>query len=99
MPTTNPAPSGPLRTGPERSAVRHVVIDNPHCLHDDLARAVEQVRNAAAPGDTRGILLTRRSRSLFTVEASADVPYGTTLERDRWHRGDVPESDQAAPVA
>lgn len=65
--------------------VLHVVAENPHALQDQLDGAVEQIR-ATGAGDRRGILITRRSRSLFTVEASAEVDYGTTLDRDRWHR-------------
>lgn len=98
MPAIVSASSGPRSTAPQTPCVLNVVIENPQYMQDDLARAVEQVRGAAPSGDRRGILLTRRGRSLFTVEASPDVPYGTTLERDRWHRRDVPDSDQAAPA-
>ncbi|MDQ6752915.1 MAG: hypothetical protein M3017_05780 [Actinomycetota bacterium] len=66
--------------------ILHVVAETPKSLQDGLDRAVEQIREAAAAEDRRGILITRRSRSLFTVEASTDVPRGTTLEKDRWHR-------------
>lgn len=98
MPAIVSVPSGLLSTAPQTPFVLHVVVEDPQCIQDDLARAVEQVRGAVTPGDRSGILLTRRGRSLFTVEASPDVPYGTTLERDRWHRRDVPGSDQAAPA-
>lgn len=66
--------------------VLQVVAEDPTSLQDDLNRAVEQIRETAVPGDRRGILVTRRSRSLFTVEASTEVPQGTILERDRWQR-------------
>ncbi|ABK05552.1 hypothetical protein ACQQCD_06510 [Pseudarthrobacter sp. J1763] len=98
MTTANPAPGGPLSTAPDSPAVRVVVVENPHCLQEDLAVAVKQVRDTAESGDRRGILMTRLGQSLFTVEASPDVPYGTTLERDLWRRRAVPGSDQAAPV-
>lgn len=76
-----------------------VVAENPASLQDSLDRAVEQIRAAAAPGDRRGILITRRSRSLFTVEASTEAPYGTTLEKDRWHRPPVQSSPDAGDEA
>lgn len=79
---------------PARSApgVVRVLARNPSSLQDELTKAVEQVRDAADAGDRRGILITRRSRSLFTVEASATVDYGTTLEKDRWHRSGLARS-------
>lgn len=83
-PLLMPAPDAPgSQQAPE---VLQVVAKDPKSLEDDLDRAVEQIRAAAVPGDRRGVLITRRSRSLFTVEASNDVPPGTILEKDRWHR-------------
>lgn len=73
----------PLRLSPR--AV-NVVAADPASLQEQLDSAVEQLRSAAAAGDPRGVLVTRWSWSLFTVEASADVPYGITLEKDRWRR-------------
>lgn len=72
--------------------VLHVIAENPESLQNGLDHAVHQIRETSAPEDPRGILITRRSRSLFTVEASTDVPYGTTLEKDRWHRDTTPAS-------
>lgn len=66
--------------------ILQIVAEDPRSLQDDLDRAVEQIRAAAVSGDRRGILVTRRSRSLFTVEASSDVPHGIIREKDRWHR-------------
>lgn len=66
--------------------VLHVIAENAEALQSQLNAAVLQLRETAADNDRRGILITRRSRSLFTVEVSADVPYGTTLEEDRWQR-------------
>lgn len=63
-----------------------VVAEDPDAVQDGLDRAVEQIRAAAGPVNGRGILITRRSQSLFTVEATPDVPYGMTMEKDRWHR-------------
>lgn len=79
--------------------ILHVVAENHESLQDELGHAVEQIQKTAATGDLRGILITRRSQSLFTVEASFDVPYGTTLERDRWHRVAVASSAIAADKA
>lgn len=71
---------------PQENVVLHVVADNQKSLQDEIGRAVDELRGGVEPGDRRGIMVTRRSRSLFTVEVSAGVPYGLTLERDRWHR-------------
>lgn len=71
---------------PQRLGLLHVIADNPGSLQDGLDQAVLQLREAAQVDDRCGILITRRSMSLFTVEVSAEVPYGTTLEKDRWQR-------------
>lgn len=77
---------------PQATSLLHVIADNPESLQDGLERAVLQLRKMVQAGDTRGILITRRSKSLFTVEASAEVPFGTTMERDRWRRNSAPRS-------
>ncbi len=64
-----------------------VVVEDPRILEDELAAAVDLVRGLSGEQDRSGILITRRSRSLFTVELNAGVPYGITMERDLWHRG------------
>lgn len=63
------------------------VAEDAWTLQDELDAAVNVVRKQAGQHDRRGILITRRSRSLFTVELTTAVPYGMTVERDRWHRG------------
>lgn len=90
MPITANAPPGLQPPPPSAPDVLQVIAEDPQTLQEDLARAVEQIRGSAARGDRRGILLTRRSRSLFTVEPSTDVPFGATLERDRWNRRTAP---------
>lgn len=70
--------------------VLHVIAENPEALQAQLDAAVLQLRQTAPNDRLRGILVTRRSRSLFTVETTTDVPYGTTMEKDRWHRHAVP---------
>lgn len=71
-----------------QGAIFHTVIaEDPRTLQDELDAAVDLVRRQAGQQGRSGILITRRSRSLFTVELAAGVPYGTTMERDRWHRG------------
>lgn len=79
--------------------VVHVIAEDPESLQDGLDQAVQQIRDAVSPEDARGILITRRSRSLFTVERSTDVPYGTTLEKDRWHRRSAASSAAAGDEA
>ncbi|MDP9890815.1 hypothetical protein [Pseudarthrobacter enclensis] len=64
-----------------------VVTEDPRTLQEELAAAVELVRGRAGQQGRSGILITRRSRSLFTVELDDGVPYGTTMEQDRWQRG------------
>lgn len=73
----------PDRESPE---VLKVIAGGAESLQDGLDRAVQLIRQAAPPGDSRGILVTRLSSSLFTVEASDKVPHGTTMESDRWNR-------------
>lgn len=79
--------------------VLHVIAENPESLQNGLNQAVQQIRDAATAEDARGILITRWSTFLFTVEASVDVPYGTTLENDRWHRHTAPASTFAGDEA
>jgi hypothetical protein len=49
----------------------------------ELDAAVERVRHAAAK-EGKGILVTREAPNSFTVEASHDVPFGLTRERQTW---------------
>lgn len=70
----------------------HVVADDPESMQNRLDRAVEKLREAAADGNMSGILVTRQSRSVFTVQLSADVPFGLTVEMDRWQRRTAPLS-------
>lgn len=62
-----------------------VVPDNATILQDELEEAVRTVRESE-PENRQGIMITRHSEALFTVTHSPDVPWGTTLEQDRWHR-------------
>lgn len=81
MNTDEPVPS--LQGG----IFHKVITEDPRTLQDELDAAVDLVRGLAGEQDRSGILITRRSRVLFTVELNAGVPYGTTMERDLWHRG------------
>ena len=83
MPMNTAAPSPHARPGTTDAV--DVIANNPESLQADLNRAVAQIRATAAM-DGRGIRVTRRSASLFTVEAAADVPYGMTVENDSWQR-------------
>lgn len=51
-------------------------------LERQLDRAVNEAIREAQASPSRGILMTRHDHSNFIVELSADVPYGTTIERD-----------------
>jgi hypothetical protein len=83
MPMNAAAPH--LRTGRGTAAAVDVIANSPESLQVELNRAVAQIRATGALGG-RGIRVTRRSASLFTVEAAADVPYGMTVENDSWQR-------------
>lgn len=80
--------SAPETCVPDRKAfeVLQVIARSPKSLQNCLDRAVQHVRQAALADDFRGILIIRRSETLFTVEASEKVPYGITMESDRWDR-------------
>ena len=76
----------PIKEGADRSGVLvHVVPDNASTLQDELEEAISIVR-ASDSGNRQGIMITRHSEALFTVTYSPDVPFGTTLEQDRWRR-------------
>lgn len=64
----------------------HIVTDNARTLQDELEEAVRVIRESSRPESRQGILITRHSKALFTVTHSSAVPYGTTMEQDRWHR-------------
>jgi hypothetical protein len=53
----------------------------------ELAVAVDTalalVENVAAVQGMHGVLLTRHDYQRFTLEVSADVPFGLTIERDQ----------------
>lgn len=91
----------PERSEPDwhRPGVLHVIAESPEALQDGLDAAVLQLREAVTNERPQGILITRRSRSLFTVETSADVPYGTTIEKDRWHQHPVPPATHTGDEA
>jgi hypothetical protein len=78
------APSRRRRPVSQATDVVNVIAESPKSLQASLDRAEAQTRAAAAM-DRRGIRITRRSVSLYTVETTPDVPYGITEELDRWH--------------
>jgi hypothetical protein len=80
------ATASPRRLPARRAVdVINVIAHSPESLEAALDHAEAQVRTAAVT-DRRGTRITRRSVSLFTVEAAADVPHGTTVEIDCWQR-------------
>lgn len=80
------------------AAVLRVVVEDAGAMERELARAVERVRAAIVPGTRQGILVTRLGRSLFAVESSAEVPFGETVDRDRWDRGTTSDTAEQLGV-
>jgi hypothetical protein len=52
-------------------------------LDNELDAAVERIRLTAAQ-EGKGILVTRDAPDSFIVEASHEVPFGLTRERQTW---------------
>lgn len=65
-----------------------ITIDRREDLEHHLDLAVGQAIRKAHASPNRGILVTRHDHSSFTIELSAEVPYGTTIERDLRARQD-----------
>ena len=83
--TKHPPPAHQPRQTASNGLLVHVVTDNATTLQDELEEAVRTVRESE-PQNRQGIMITRHSEALFTVTHSPDVPCGTTLEQDHWHR-------------
>lgn len=65
-----------------------VTITRREDLERQLDLASGKAIREAQVSSNRGILVTRHDHGSFTVELSAEVPYGTTIERDlRAHQG------------
>jgi len=75
-----------IRRNASNGLLVHVVSKDARTLQDELEQAVRTVREGAQPGNRSGIVITRHSEALLAVTHSPDVPYGTTIEQDRWHR-------------
>lgn len=65
-------------TGP----IYHVRADEPQLIAERLDAAEKLAQERALREGSHGILVTRHGPTSFTVALSADVPYGTTQERD-----------------
>ncbi|MCB5290998.1 hypothetical protein [Arthrobacter sp. SO3] len=50
-------------------------------LEEELNIAVDKARAKAEQEGRQGILVTRHGQSRFTIEISAEVPYGLTQDR------------------
>ncbi|WP_104141302.1 hypothetical protein [Arthrobacter sp. ZGTC131] len=61
--------------------IYHVTADDPQEIAESLDLAEQLAQEQALREGVRGILVTRNGPTSFTVALSADVPYGTTLER------------------
>lgn len=55
---------------------------SPTEIADSINTAVEMARDHSMTEGWQGILVTRHGPDNYTVNLSADVPYGVTVERD-----------------
>jgi hypothetical protein len=60
----------------------HITGLSPMEIADSINTAVEMARDHSVTEGWQGILVTRHGHDMYTVNLSADVPYGVTLERD-----------------
>jgi hypothetical protein len=60
----------------------HITGESPTEIADSINTAVEMARDHSVSDGWKGILLTRHGPDMYTVNLSADVPYGVTVERD-----------------
>lgn len=60
----------------------HITGLSPAEIADSITTAVEIARDHSVNEGWQGILVTRHGPDTYTVNLSADVPYGVTLERD-----------------
>lgn len=60
----------------------HVAGDEPQLVTERLDAAEKLAQQWALTEGRHGILVTRHAPRSFTVTLSAEVPYGTTQERD-----------------
>jgi len=85
-PDTHRRPASPRTSNNCSSGILvHIVTDDASTMQDELENAVRTLRVGVSE-NPQGIMITRHSEALFTVTHSPEVPYGTTLEQDRWHR-------------
>ncbi len=62
--------------------IYNVTADDPQEIAESLDVAEQLAKEWALTEGVRGILVTRHGPTSFTVALSADVPFGTTLERE-----------------
>ena len=60
----------------------HITGLSPAEIEDSINTAVEMAREHSMAEGWQGILVTRHGPDKYTVNLSADVPYGVTQERD-----------------
>jgi hypothetical protein len=60
----------------------HITGLSPTEIEDSINTAVEMARDHSVSEGWQGILVTRHGPDRYTVNLSADVPYGVTVERD-----------------
>lgn len=62
----------------------NIKIDSRVSLEIELNHVVERTIQSALTSPGAGILVTRHDQQTFTVEISAEVPFGVIAERDLW---------------
>ncbi|MEC5190220.1 MULTISPECIES: hypothetical protein [unclassified Arthrobacter] len=65
-------------------AVLQVTATDRVSMDSMLGRAEQRLRDRAIKLRRGGILITRESMSSFLLEISDEVPFGLTVERQRW---------------
>lgn len=66
---------------PSSGLIAEIAATEASTLEDEINNAVDKARAKAEQEGRHGILLTRHGHSRFTIEISAEVPYGMTQER------------------
>lgn len=72
-----------MKTADFESSITITVPDH-ESMYRQLDAAVATAREQAMRERDRGILVTRHALDTFTIELSAEVPFGLTVECQNW---------------